>query len=192
MPIWHVNSCRRRVQLPEEQPGAGAGGAGARIYRCRLCRTTRKTGRAWLGGRRPRTMIDWDTRCRTSPVWMRRTPRTSRASSRRALDHHHWFWTACTWTCRARLWQRSMQPVFRMGKDTLISCLISYLISSLISYMKICDMRSDIIDLWYHKFLISYKQDYDIMDYIIHDIIHNIHDIQYDIIDPWYHKFLIS
>ena len=58
--------------------------------------------------------------------------------------------------------------------------------------MEICDMRSDIIDLWYHKFLISYKQDYDIMDYIIHDIIHNIHDIQYDIIDPWYHKFLIS
>ena len=45
------------------------------------------------------------------------------------------------------LYAEALQPVFRMGKDTLISCLISYLISSLISYMKICDMRSDIIDL---------------------------------------------
>jgi hypothetical protein len=46
-------------------------------------------GPSMVGGQRPRTMIDWDTRCRTSPVWMRRMPRTSRASSRRALDHHH-------------------------------------------------------------------------------------------------------
>jgi hypothetical protein len=113
MPIWHVNSCRLRVQLPKEQPGAGAGG----VHRCRLCQMRRKKGRAWWGAQRPRTMTDWDTQCRTSPVcqWMSRTQRTSRALSRRALDHRHWFGTSCTWTCRSRLRQRSTKRVFRSG-----------------------------------------------------------------------------
>jgi hypothetical protein len=31
-----------------------------RVHRCRLCRTTRKTGRAWWGARRARTTSDWD------------------------------------------------------------------------------------------------------------------------------------
>jgi hypothetical protein len=37
----------------------------------------------------------------------------------------------------------------------------------MISYLKVCDLRSDIIDLWHHKFLISYMQDNDIKNDII-------------------------
>ncbi len=50
--------------------------------------------------------------------------------------------------------------------DMLPSCMISYLIS-LILHMHICDICSDIIDLWYHKFLILYEQNYDIIDDMI-------------------------
>ncbi len=54
---------------------------------------------------------------------------------------------------------------------TLKSCMISYL--------KVCDLSSDIMGLWYHNFLISYMHNYDIID----DIITSIDiDVNYDVI----------
>ncbi len=85
----------------------------------------------------------------TSPIWMCRTTRTDQSLSRRTPDHSYRFWG---WCCQARLRQHSAKRDFRGGchliSDTLNSCMISYL--------KVCDLCSDIIDLriissWYHR-----------------------------------------
>ncbi len=43
----------------------------------------------------------------------------------------------------------------------------------------------DIIELWYHKFLISFMQDHDIIYDVTSDINIDIKDIGYDIIELW-------
>ncbi len=58
--------------------------------------------------------------------------------------------------------------------------------------MDIKDMGYDSIELWFHKFLISYMQDHDIIYNVTYDIILDIKGIGYDIIELRYHKFLIS
>ncbi len=123
----------------------------------------------------------WDTR---RSGRMRRTQRTSRGSSRRALHHRCRFQTSCSWTCSARLRQRPMQHIF--------SCWCRHLaIMDDIIFDIIPDIISDIIQerlwyvLWYHtdRKLITYMISYTISYNITYDII---------LVELWYHMILIS
>ncbi len=62
---WAWSSCLTRTATSFSQVHSLSQSVSAqqcrRVYRRRLCRTTRKTGQAWWGAQRPRTMTDWDT-----------------------------------------------------------------------------------------------------------------------------------
>ncbi len=168
VPNWFVNSCRLRVQLQEWRP----------CIQHQDRRLSRQAARCI--GLHENSHVAWAN--------MRKclTTRTSRASSRRALNHCCLFWTSCTWT-----WSALCRAFLVVSIVTLSSCMISYLIS-LILHMKVCDMCSDIIELWYHIILISKMQGHDIICDIIQDINIDIKDIGYDIIELWCHIILIS
>ncbi len=142
--IWH-HGPRQRRRRGRRRSGCNAGASTCADSDIWLCQTTRKKGRAWWGPDVPRTMTDWDTQRRTSPVWMPWcVGRRGRAWPRRG---------GCSITVAnfkhpalkpAECYCNSAPPraFSKVGIDTLKSYMISYLIF-LILYMKVCV-------LWYH------------------------------------------
>jgi hypothetical protein len=172
VPNWLVNSCRLCLQLQKWRPCIQHQGR----------RLSRQAARC--------ICLHENAHVALANVRKRLTTSTSRASSRRAPNHSHWFWTSCTWlgTCRVLLQQRSLQRVFGGGYSHLVIMYDIILDFSDIAHESLWYVP------WYHSAMISYNLD--IIDagpwyrmWYIHDINMNIKDIGYDIIDagPWYH-----